>query len=71
MISASFARPLFLNCRLSVYLKINLIQLISTVNFLVSDHPCCTTKWSLKEGGRLMEKNEKKYAQTELLTVIT
>ena len=27
-----------------------------TVNSLVSDHPWCTTKWSLTGGGRLREK---------------
>ena len=28
----------------------------STVNSLVSDHPWCTTKWSLTGGGRLRER---------------
>ena len=31
----------------------------STVNSLVSDHPWCTTKWSLTGGGRLWEKSTK------------
>ena len=30
-----------------------------TVNFLVGDHPWCTTKWSLTGGGRLREKSTK------------
>ena len=30
-----------------------------TVNFLVSDHPWGTTKWSLTGGGRLRERSTK------------
>ena len=32
---------------------------ISTVNSLVSDHPCCTTQRSLTKAGRLREKSRK------------
>ena len=31
----------------------------NTVNSLVSDHPWCTTKWSLTGGGRLRERSIK------------
>ena len=43
---------------------------VNSVNFLVSDHPWCTTKWSLTGGGRLWEKSRKK-TQTKLINVIT
>ena len=45
--------------------------LLDKVNSLVSDHPCCTTKWSLPGGGRLWENSRKYEAQTELINVIT
>ena len=32
-------------------------DLLNTVNSLVSDHPWCTTKWSLTGGGRLRERS--------------
>ena len=43
---------------------------LHVVNSLVSDHPWCTTKWSLTGGSRLWEKLRKK-TQTELIDVIT
>ena len=42
----------------------------STVNSLVSDHPWCTTKWSLTGGGRLPGKIKKR-THIELINVIT
>ena len=42
----------------------------NTVNSLVSDHPWCTTKWSLTKGGRLREKSRKR-PHNELINVIT
>ena len=36
---------------------INILLSGVTVNFLVSDHPWFTRKWSLTRGGRLREKS--------------
>ena len=53
-----FQKPLSLSPPSHFYLPCNMNG-SNTVNSLVSDHPWCTTKWSLRGGGRLRERSTK------------